>query len=149
MLAQQNVSDRKEYKSIPKPGEIRMGYVPASESNTTHKYTGLRPYLIISNETYNKYSGQCEAIPFTTRKIRMHKKKSPSHVDYNVGEVVGLEKPSTLIIEARDTLKNVCFGEPIGHFSSTNWGKARDAFFVQNPFLKDMAISEPAITATA
>lgn len=143
MLAQQTQQNNKipkGQKSVPKPGEIRMGYVPSSESNTTHKYTGLRPYLIISNETYNKYSGQCEAIPFTTRKLKLNKKKSPSHVDYEIGEVRGLNQPSTLIIEARDTLKNTCFGEPIGWFSNLNWMKAKEAFFIQNPFpfLKSM-----------
>lgn len=138
MLAN-NVKTVQGEASVPKPGEIRMGFVPSSDSNTTHKYTGLRPYLIISNEVYNKYSGQCEAIPFTTRKIRMHKKKSPSHVDYNVGEVKGLNQASTLVIEARDTLKNACFGEPIGYFSNLNWMKAKEAFYVQNPFLKEIS----------
>lgn len=136
MSVENNKSNIKEGTSIPKPGEIRMGKVPASESNPTHKYTGFRPYLIISNETYNKYSGQCEAIPFTTQKIKMHKKKSPSHVDYSIEEVRGLERASTLIIEARDTLRNIWVGEPIGCFTSENWMKAREAFWAQNPFLK-------------
>lgn len=84
-------------KSIPKIGEIRFGYASDDESRlSTHKYVGVHPYLVVSNNTYNKTSGQCEVIPFTTKRIG---KYNPVHVEYKAGEVSGLIKDSTLIIE--------------------------------------------------
>lgn len=42
-------------KSVPKIGEIRFGYVAESEAKTSvHKYIGIHPYLIVSNNIYNK-----------------------------------------------------------------------------------------------
>lgn len=44
-------------KSIPKIGEIRFGYASDDESRlSTHKYVGVHPYLVVSNNTYNKTS---------------------------------------------------------------------------------------------
>lgn len=47
--------------SVPKIGEIRLGYVAdvKQEGKTVHKYYGVHPYLIVSNNIYNKNSGQC------------------------------------------------------------------------------------------
>ena len=36
--------------SIPKLGEIRLGYVEQGTPSPTHKYVGLHPYLVISNK---------------------------------------------------------------------------------------------------
>ena len=51
--------------TTPKLGEIRYGLVEGS--NNTHRYVGIRPYLIVSNDKYNEFSGQAEVIPFTTK----------------------------------------------------------------------------------
>lgn len=70
-------------KSIPKIGEIRFGYASDDESRlSTHKYVGVHPYLVVSNNTYNKTSGQCEVIPFTTKRIG---KYNPVHIEYKAG----------------------------------------------------------------
>lgn len=118
--------------SIPKLGEIRLGYVAPGTPSPTHKYVGLHPYLIISNNRYNRFSGQCEVLPFTTKRFT---KRSPSHVNYSVNEVDGLVQDSTLIVESRDTLLNSQLSEPIGYFTQENWQRVIPAILAQNPFM--------------
>jgi len=119
-------------KSVPKLGEIRYGY-PNEENSQTHKYQGVRPYLIISNDTYNYYSGQSEAVPFTTKRKYS---TNPVHVTYQIGEVEGLTKVSTLTVEGRTTLPNSNFSDPIGRFNENNWRRAAKAFVIQNPGIR-------------
>ena len=108
--------------SVPKIGEIRYGYVEKKTDSGVHKYTGVHPYLVVSNNIYNKNAGQCEVIPFTTKR---RAKFNPVHVNYDAGEVSGLIQDSTLVIEARDTLFNSQLSEPIGVFT--------DETSLQNP----------------
>lgn len=133
-------------KSVPKIGEVRFGYVAESEAKTSvHKYVGIHPYLIISNNVYNKTAGQCEVIPFTTKRTNSH---NPVHVDYKAGEVEGLKKDSTLVIEGRDTIRNLQLSEPIGIFTETNWAKAVNAMMIQCPLLNVGArIDSPKVIA--
>lgn len=128
--------------SVPRFGEIRLGYVEATSPNRTHKYVGLHPYLVISNNTYNRTSGQCEVIPFTTKRFG---KANPVHVDFLVGEVKGLNKKSTLVIESRDTLLNSQLSEPIGFFTKENWAKVIPAINIQNPIfsIEEVSALEP------
>lgn len=120
-------------KSVPKIGEIRFGYVPNDESRSTvHKYVGVHPYLVVSNNVYNKTSGQCEVIPFTTKRSVS---RNPVHVDFRAGEVAGLNRDSTLIIEGRDTISNCQLSDPIGEFSEDNWRRAANAMVIQCPFI--------------
>lgn len=131
-------------KSTPKIGEIRFGYASDDESRlSTHKYVGVHPYLVVSNNTYNKTSGQCEVIPFTTKRIG---KYNPVHVEYKAGEVSGLVKDSTLIIEGRDTLLNCQLSEPVGEFTEDNWGRVVEAMKVQCPFLRKEPTDGPVLT---
>lgn len=118
--------------SVPKIGEIRYGYVEKKTDGGVHKYTGVHPYLVVSNNIYNKNAGQCEVIPFTTKR---RAKFNPVHVNYDVGEVSGLIQDSTLVIEARDTLFNSQLSEPIGVFTDENWKRAANAMVVQCPML--------------
>lgn len=129
--------------SVPKIGEIRYGYVDQKSDNGVHKYTGVHPYLVVSNNIYNKNAGQCEVIPFTTKR---RTKFNPVHVNYDVGEVNGLSQDCTLVIEARDTLFNSQLSEPIGVFTDENWKRAANAMVVQCPMLS-MAFkpAEPSI----
>lgn len=123
----------KKSTSAPRSGEIRLGYVSKETSGNTHKYVGVHPYLIVSNDTYNKYSGQSECIPFTTKRKRSN---SPAHVDFVSGEVSGIYKDSTLIIESRDTIRNEFLSDPIGYFTSENWDKVVPAMMIQNPCIQ-------------
>lgn len=117
--------------TIPKSGEIRLGYVNADNGN--HKYTGIRPYLIVSNNVYNNTSNHAEVIPFTTRRFDS---KNPVHIQFPKGEVKGLNENSTLIIEGRTTLPHNQLTEPIGYFNSDNWKKAATGLLYQNPHIK-------------
>lgn len=121
-------------KTPPKFGEIRWGYFAADNvfPRDVHKYVGVHPYLIISNDRYNMVSGQCEAIAFTTKRFD---KYNPAHVNFEPGEVEGLEQASTLAVESRITARNTCFSDPIGQFSSENWTKTVPAIMRQNPIL--------------
>lgn len=118
-------------KTTPKIGEIRLGYV--KDANDTHKYVGVHPYLIVSNNIYNQKSGQAEVIPFTTKRMNS---RNPVHVDFQVGEVNGLQQDSTLVVESRDVLLNTQLSDPIGSFSDENWRRAANAMVVQCPFLR-------------
>ncbi len=114
---------------VPHFGEIRLGYVEGPPG-PTHRYVGIHPYLVVSNNVYNKFSGQCEVIPFTTKRFG---RKNPVHVDFSVGEVAGLDHNSTLVTESRDILRNDQLGPPIGAFTKSNWIKAAPAILIQNP----------------
>lgn len=120
-------------QSIPKSGEIRLGYVETDAySSDTHKYTGIRPYLVVSNNVYNNTSHQAEVIPFTTRRLNS---KNPVHVQYPKGEVDGLARTSTLIVEGRITLPHSRLSEPLGVFTKDNWRKAAKGMALQNPHI--------------
>lgn len=106
--------------------------ISSRKEKTVHKYYGVHPYLIVSNNIYNKNSGQCEVIPFTTKRWNS---RNPVHVDFGVGEVDGLPHESTLVIEGRDTLLNSQLSEPIGTFSDKNWKRAANAMVIQCPML--------------
>lgn len=121
----------KSTQSIPKSGEIRLGYV--NEQLNNHKYTGVRPYLVVSNNVYNNTSGCADVIPFTTKRFSS---KNPVHVHYPLGEVKGLKEDSTLIIEARTTLPHSQLSEPIGYFNSENWKKTAAGLLYQTPQIK-------------
>lgn len=116
--------------TYPKYGEIRIANVKSPVS--PHRYIGTRPYLIISNNKYNRYSGLCEAVPFTTKRLNKSA-RFPTHVDFKAGEVQGINKNCTMIVEGVDTIQNDSFDEPIGIFSPQNWSKALPAFFAFNP----------------
>jgi mRNA-degrading endonuclease toxin of MazEF toxin-antitoxin module len=118
--------------TTPKIGEIRLGYVDESVYSEVHKYKGIHPYLVVSNNVYNKASGQCEVIPFTTKR---RESRNPVHVDYSTSEVIGLSRDSTLVIEGRDTLLNTQLSDPIGVFTDDNWQKAARAMVIQCPML--------------
>ena len=118
--------------SIPKLGEIRLGYVTEGTPSPTHRYVGLHPYLVISNNRYNRFSGQCEVIPFTTKR---YGRRSPVHVNFTAKEVEGLTHDSTLIVESRDILRHSQLSDPIGHFTNENWQRVIPAILAQNPFL--------------
>lgn len=119
--------------TTPRIGEIRLGFVEKYDDNKVHKYVGVHPYLIVSNNLYNKNAGQAEVIPFTTKRMG---KRNPVHVDYSVGEVNGILKDSTLVIEGRDTLLNSQLSDPIGEFTEENWKRAARAMVIQCPYLR-------------
>jgi len=124
---------QKSTHEAPKLGEIRFGRVEAA--GNVHKYMGVHPYLVVSNDTYNKYSGQCEVIPFTTKRSGS---TNPVHVLYKHGEVEGLERDSTLVIEGRDTLRNEQLSAPVGNFTPENWARAVQAMLVQCPVISSV-----------
>lgn len=133
--------------SVPKFGEIRLGCAPQDHALLgTHKYVGIHPYLVVSNDVYNRFSGQCDVIPFTTKRFN---RACPTHVNYPAGSIHGLTRDSTLVVEARDTLLNTQLGEPIARFSDENWQLAKKAFLTQNPFLTRWVIPEPRPTPVA
>lgn len=135
-------SARMHPRPAPKLGEIRYGKVDLNESGKVHKYTGVHPYLIVSNDTYNKYSGQCEAIPFTTKR---YGSTNPVHVLYKLGEVEGLDRDSTLVIEGRDTLRNEQLSDPVGKFTPENWVRAVQAMIVQCPVISSVMNANPIL----
>lgn len=120
-------------QTIPKSGEIRLGNVEAADiAAGSHKYTGIRPYLVVSNNVFNNTSGVAEVIPFTTRR---YSSKNPVHIQYQKGEVNGLLRNSTLVVEGRTTLPHSRLSEPVGYFTDDNWKKAAKGMALQNPHI--------------
>ena len=128
--------------SIPKLGEIRLGYVEQGTPSPTHKYVGLHPYLVISNNRYNRFSGQCEVIPFTTKRFG---RRNPAHVDFTAAEVDGLVYDSTLVVESRDVLLHSQLSEPVGYFTNENWQRVIPAILAQKPFMiiSNIQVTQP------
>ena len=117
--------------------EIRPGmiYLARNENPVLirHNYMSVRPYLIVSNCVYNTHSGLVEAIPFSCKRFG---DDNPVHIDYPYGEVVGLDKDSTLIIENMTTLPIAALHKLIGFFTEDNWRKAAKGIVVQIPYIK-------------
>lgn len=114
---------------VPRPGEVRWGNAKDAYG---HDYKGVRPYLVISNEKFNKYSGECEAIPFTKKRWHKH---SPVHVNFATGEIDGLYYDSTLMVENKTKLKTVELGPAIDVLEFNQLKKVSQAMVIQNPIL--------------
>lgn len=56
-------------------------------------------------------------------------------MQYKIGEVGGLEKDSTLVVEGRVTLNHSQLSEPIGKFNEDNWTKAAIGMAMQTPMI--------------
>lgn len=89
--------------------ELKKGDVVFVENNYISKagiQAGNRPYLVVSNNVFNKYSPVVTAVPLTTKVCK------PSPVHFKIGTNTGIARESIVLCEqiqtiSKDDVKNV------------------------------------------
>ncbi len=91
---------------------------------------GVRPILIVQNDTGNKYSPTVIAAAVTSK---MTKAKLPTHIELNEGEF-GLSKDSVILLEQIRTLDKRRLKERIGELSPYKMKKVNSALLISLGF---------------
>ncbi len=84
---------------------------------------GLRPVLIVQNDTGNKYSPTVIAAAITSK---MSKTKLPTHIDIFANQV-GLLKDSVILLEQIRTIDKVRLKEKMGHLDNEKMNEVNNA----------------------
>lgn len=92
---------------------------------------GVRPILIVQNDTGNKYSPTIIAAAITSS---MTKAKLPTHIELSEGEF-GLIKNSVVLLEQIRTLDKRRLKEKIGELSPVTMRKVNNALLISLGFL--------------
>jgi mRNA interferase MazF len=87
---------------------------------------GLRPVLIVQNDTGNKYSPTVIAAAITSR---VSKTKLPTHIDIFASNV-GLSKDSVVLLEQIRTLDKTRLKERMGHLDDEHMKEVNEAISV-------------------
>lgn len=87
---------------------------------------GIRPVLIVQNDTGNKYSPTVIAAAITSK---INKAKLPTHIEIG-GEEYGLTKDSVILLEQIRTIDKKRLREKIGHINDELMEKVNEALFV-------------------
>lgn len=91
---------------------------------------GVRPILIVQNDTGNKYSPTIIAAAVTSQ---INKAKLPTHIELNANEF-GLAKDSVILLEQIRTLDKKRLKERIGRLSPTTMSKVNTALLISLGF---------------
>ena len=91
---------------------------------------GIRPILIVQNDTGNKYSPTVIAAAVTSK---LTKAKLPTHIELNEGEF-GLSKDSVVLLEQIRTLDKKRLKERIGELSPVKMQKVNVALLISLGF---------------
>ena len=91
---------------------------------------GVRPILIVQNDTGNKYSPTIIAAAITSQ---INKAKLPTHIEINANEF-GLIKNSVILLEQIRTLDKRRLKERIGVLSPTTMQKVNTALLISLGF---------------
>ena len=91
---------------------------------------GVRPILIVQNDTGNKYSPTIIAAAVTSQ---INKAKLPTHIELNANEF-GLAKDSVILLEQIRTLDKKRLKERIGKLSPTTMNKVNSALLISLGF---------------
>jgi mRNA interferase MazF len=84
---------------------------------------GVRPVLIIQNDTGNKYSPTVIAAAITSQ---INKAKLPTHIEIEAGDY-GLSKDSVILLEQIRTIDKKRLKENIGHLDDELMKKVNEA----------------------
>jgi mRNA interferase MazF len=84
---------------------------------------GVRPVLIVQNDTGNKYSPTVIAAAVTSQ---INKAKLPTHIEIGAGEY-GLPRDSVILLEQIRTIDKKRLRENIGHLDDELMDKVNDA----------------------
>ena len=91
---------------------------------------GVRPILIVQNDTGNKYSPTIIAAAVTSK---LNKAKLPTHIELSASEF-GLPKDSVILLEQIRTLDKRRLKEKIGTLSSMQMQKVNVALLISLGF---------------
>jgi mRNA interferase MazF len=91
---------------------------------------GVRPILIVQNDTGNKYSPTIIAAAVTSK---LSKAKLPTHIELSANEF-GLNKDSVILLEQIRTLDKRRLKERIGELSQTTMKKVNVALLISLGF---------------
>jgi mRNA interferase MazF len=91
---------------------------------------GVRPILIVQNDTGNKYSPTIIAAAVTSK---LTKAKLPTHIELSEGEF-GLSKDSVVLLEQIRTLDKKRLKERIGELSPVKMQKVNVALLISLGF---------------
>lgn len=91
---------------------------------------GVRPILIVQNDTGNKYSPTIIAAAVTSK---LTKAKLPTHIELSANEF-GLSKDSVILLEQIRTLDKRRLKERIGELSSDTMQKVNVALLISLGF---------------
>ncbi len=98
---------------------------------------GIRPILIVQNDTGNKYSPTIIAAAITSQ---INKAKLPTHIELNANEF-GLIKDSVILLEQIRTLDKRRLKEKIGILSETTMKKVNTALLISLGFERQSSIT--------
>lgn len=115
---------------IPRAGEIWLGEIHNANGN---QYLKERPWIIISNDRNNLYSGMVNAIPLTTKRNGKH---LPMHVPIRAGEVEGVYRDSVAAVESSMPIEKINFSKKIGAINEKIEYEICDCFAIQIPMLQ-------------
>ena len=99
---------------------------------------GIRPILIVQNDTGNKYSPTIIAAAVTSK---LNKAKLPTHIELNANEF-GLNKDSVILLEQIRTLDKRRLKERIGELPPSKMQKVNVALLISLGF--DESANNPA-----
>ena len=91
---------------------------------------GVRPILIVQNDTGNKYSPTIIAAAVTSQ---INKAKLPTHIEINANEF-GLSKDSVILLEQIRTLDKRRLKERIGELSPLKMARVNTALLISLGF---------------
>ncbi|MBQ8426754.1 MAG: type II toxin-antitoxin system PemK/MazF family toxin [Clostridia bacterium] len=91
---------------------------------------GIRPILIVQNDTGNKYSPTIIAAAITSK---INKAKLPTHIELSANEF-GLVKDSVILLEQIRTLDKRRLKERIGELSPVTMTKVNSALLISLGF---------------
>ena len=91
---------------------------------------GVRPILIVQNDTGNKYSPTIIAAAVTSK---LNKAKLPTHIEISANEF-GLNKDSVILLEQIRTLDKRRLKERIGELSPNTMSKVNTALLISLGF---------------
>ena len=95
---------------------------------------GIRPILIVQNDTGNKYSPTIIAAAITSK---LNKAKLPTHIELSEGEY-GLAKNSVILLEQIRTLDKRRLKERIGELPITTMQKVNTALLISLGFSEEI-----------
>ena len=98
---------------------------------------GVRPILIVQNDTGNKYSPTVIAAAITSQ---INKAKLPTHIELSAGDY-GLVKDSVILLEQIRTLDKRRLKEKIGELSSKTMNKVNVALLISLGFSNSDKVS--------
>lgn len=90
---------------------------------------GHRPYIIVSNDSYNKYSSSVNCVPLTSVKVGKSKEKSPSHLFLGIEQ--GLHRESCVLCEQICTVSKVNISSKIARLSRATMSVISDKIYYQ------------------